>query len=148
MQVGVHPVSLIVLLGLRAFVRLVPVALGVPPERLQGEANASGWGLRGYRILKGIEVHGADDHALTHAASIDRSHLHKVTIGTSPHYHPVVPCFCDYQRGVLDMFTAAGIFQDLTSVIETFAAFGLVAVVWALQGARRAPRPAPAKRRP
>jgi len=41
------------------------------------------------------------------------------------------------------MFTTAGIFQDLTSVIETFAALGFFAAVWAVQGARRARRSAP-----
>src|SRR5436190_18653790 len=56
-QIGVRPGALGVGLLLRALMRQVPVALGFPPQRLRGHAEALGRRLLGERAFIGFEIH-------------------------------------------------------------------------------------------
>src|SRR5882724_7213845 len=57
MQVGMHGHAGGVVARLRAFMRLVPVALGVPPQRLQREVEAVGRTGESRRLAELLRIH-------------------------------------------------------------------------------------------
>ena len=57
-EIGVDPIAGAALVGLRQLMRAVPVALGLPPQRLQRGAQALGRRGDGERSAKGGEIHG------------------------------------------------------------------------------------------
>src|SRR5439155_21341330 len=57
MKIGMDPTAGGILLGLSTFMRLVPVPLGIPPQGLQGQAQAFRWLVGRLRILEGAQIH-------------------------------------------------------------------------------------------
>src|SRR5687767_4783657 len=72
-QIGMHPgAGRLVLTLLRALMRLVPVALGVPPERLQRRREPGGRLIARQRVLVGLEIHVSLPESATSGRARDR----------------------------------------------------------------------------